>query len=450
MTPDIPRPINYTKLAKVLRKEVGDIVTRVLTKNEMQSVFPGCIGVGSPFIVNDPDTYQPQMLFTAWSDVKGLERQVWVADIDEDLSVKNMKKIADGSLFNVTGLNTCTAFWDDYNEQWIFACTAYGAPKTSYGYFIFFDKNWDVKSTQVIDFTQTVDTKTWTPNLSDGGIGFVPVSDNGLVISAGFGPYRSLFYVSDYKARPFQTPTRGLPLMVYGDTVYMPNQCSTYRVESRDVHQLFAYNGYLVMLSEHRGWTGLWHYEICFGPDKDWYKVGTSLMVGRYHMPSALLWSIPTINYTHVIPHHGHPHYTSLLGVPLLFFVTFPTWDAGGKRAYAHEIWAQKIRPEEAFNPMKNFPLVVSGVDEPYRVGKIPIPTFGARTATITLSNFTWTGTLTVIEADSPYDIWYGGATYETRYSVLPSSAKVTIEDPAPYIALKTDAGGCKWLVLLK
>jgi hypothetical protein len=451
MTPDIPRPINYTKLAKVLRKEAGDIVTRVLTRNEMQSVFPGCIGVGSPFIVNDPDTYQPQMLFTAWSDVSGLARQVWVADIDEDLSVKNMRKIADGSLFNVTGLNTCTAFWDDYNEQWVFACTAYGAPKISYGYFIFFDKNWNVKGTQVIDFAQTVDTQTWTPNLGDAGIGMVPHYDKGLILSAGYDTDRSLFYISNYTTRPLPSPTKGLPLSLVDTTVYRPLQCPLYHAANRDVHQLFVYNGQLIMLSEKRQHTGLWNFEVCFGPEKDWYAVPAGSTVGKYHLVSPIVWSHLTVNYTHVIPNYGHPHYTSLLGVPLLFFVTFPTWNAGGKRAYAHEIWAQKINPEEAFNPARNFPLIMSAYNEPYRVGKIPIPTFGANTLEIFMFGVSASGTLTITESTSPYHLWaLTGMYYTSTYSISVGSNKLIIDKPAPYVALNTDVNLTEFMVILR
>jgi hypothetical protein len=391
------------------------------------------------------------MLFTAWSDVSGLAGQVWVADIDEDLSVKNMRKIADGSLFNVTGLNTCTAFWDDYNEQWIFACTAYGAPKVSYGYFIFFDKNWNVKGTQVIDFTQTVDTQTWTPSLGDAGIGLVPHFDKGLTLSAGYENDRSLFYISDYTQRPLPNPTRGLPLVIKDTVLYRPYQCPAYSANGRDVHQLFVHNGYLIMLSEVYLYSGVWSLEVCFGPDVCWHNVGVTDMTGKFHFPSSIAWSHSKSNHSPTVPNHlQHAHYTTLLGVPLLFYIMCPYWNAGGPRRYVADIWVQKINPEEAFDPKKNFPLIMNGWNEPYIVGKIPIPTFGAKNASIYIFGATTSGTLTLYESSGPYHIWNQTAIINTTtYSINPGSNKIVVSNPAPYIAIATDVNMGEWLVYL-
>jgi len=430
---------------------VSDTIEMVLSKNDMKSVFPGCIGVGSPFIVNDPDTYQPMMLFTAWSDTAGLARQLWIADIDENLKVTNMRKLADGSLFNVIGLNSATAFWDDYNEEWVFAATAYGTPKVSYGYFIFFDKNWNVKSTQVLDFSQTVSGQTWTPNLGDAGIGMIPTSNKTLILSAGYDNHRSIFYILDYTVRPLPNPTIGTPLVVSGTTMYKAFLGPGYYSKNRDVHQLFVYNGQLVMLSETMPHTNVWRVIVEFGPDKDWHSVATSNMIGKYMLVTPISWSHGKMNYTHMTPNEMmHPHYTTLLGRPLLFFINCPHWKAGGKRAYAHEIWAQSITPEYAFDPKKNFPLVASGPSEPYYVGNYPIPTFGAKRITIYLFGVATNGTLTVYEAISPYHIWYHTTSvYSTTYSITSGINKITIDYPMPYVAIKTDVNLLEWTIII-
>ncbi|MEM4570445.1 MAG: hypothetical protein QXE66_03960 [Desulfurococcaceae archaeon] len=434
------------ELRMILRKKLRSEVFRVLTRVEMQKVFSNCVGVGSPFLVHDPDTYQVMMLFTAWSDLAGNARELWIGDIDKDLEVRNMKRLATGALFDVAGLNTATAFWDDYNEEWVFACTAYGAPKKSYGYFIFFDKNWNVKRTQVIDFESTFDTTTFTPNLGDAGIGTVPLDNKYLVMTAGFDADRSMWYLSDYTARPLPKPTIG--------NVYESNRfllAPTYFTGERDVHQLFVYNRQLIMLSETRHYTQLWGFEVCFGPEKDWGMIGATPMFGKFHMPSATIFPHGLVNYTHMVANVGHPHYTSLLGAPFLFFATFPTWDAKGKRRYAHEIWAVRIKPEEAFDPRKNFPLVACGYNEPYRIGKIPIPTFGAKTATIYIFNASAHGALIVIESSSPLHIWTETTSgYSSRYSISAGNNKLIISSPAPYIALKTDVDVKEWLVVLE
>jgi len=434
------------------REALAKSIFRVLTKNDMASVLPGCVGVGSPFIVHDPDTFQPQMLFTAWTDPAGLIRSVWVADIDEDLRVTNIRQIAKPDLFGVTGLTCCTAFWDDYNEEWVFATTAYGAPKRSYGYFIFFDKNWNIKSTQVIDFAFVVTALEYVPDLGDAGMGLVPHWDKGLTVSCGYDADRSLYYIDDYTQRPLPTPTRGLPIIEIGTTHYYMQNCSSYMQRDRDVHQLFVYNGQLVMLSEVSKYSNLWSIEVLFGPEKDWYKIGDTNMLGKFHMPAVMEWSHGTPNYTHATANQlMHPHYTSLLGRPLLFYITCPYWNAGGSRRYAHEIWAQKINPEEAFNPAKNFPLYMGSVHEPYRLGKVPIPTFGAKTATILLYGVDSSGTLTIIESASPYHIWAEDATrVQSTESISAGANKIIWNRPAPYIALKTDVALSEWGMLLQ
>jgi len=439
------------EISEAIRTGVSDIIARVLTRNEMRDVLPGCVGVGSPFIVNDPDTYQPMMLFTAWSDVKGLERQVWIADIDEDLRVTRKRKLADGGLFNVTGLNTATAFWDDYNEEWVFAATAYGAPKVSYGYFIFFDKDWNVKRTQVLDFAVKVGDQTWTPNLGDAGIGMVPTADKTLVLSAGFGTDRLLFYVSDYTVRPLPNPTNGTPFVVRDTRLYKIYSAPAYYANRRDVHQLLVYNGQLVMLSEAMANTNTWRIIVEFGPDKDWHTVGEYNMIGKYMFVTPVSWSHGKMNYTHATPNQMmHPHYTTLLGRPLLFFVNSPHWYSRGSRSYAHEIWVQAIRPEDAFDPKKNMPLVAGGAKEPYVLGNYPIPTFGAKRAAIYLYGVAASGTLTVHESSSPYHIWnLTTSVHSTTYSISRGSNKVVIDNPQPFIAIKTDVDLSEWTIYL-
>jgi hypothetical protein len=441
--------LNTMHTNRYVIETVSDTIERVLSKNDMKSVLPGCIGVGSPFIVSDPDTYQPMMLFTAWSDTKGLARQLWIADIDENLRVTNMRKLADGSLFNVTGLNSATAFWDDYNEEWVFAATAYGAPKTSYGYFIFFDKNWNVKGTQVLDFSQTVSGYTWEPNLGDAGIGMVPTDSKMLVLSAGFDNHRSLFYINDYTVRPLPNPVIGTPLVVKDSTLYKSYLGPAYYAHGRDVHQLMVYNGQLIMLSEAIAWTDLWRLIVEFGPDKDWNVVAGYNMIGKYMLVTPVSWSHGKMNYTHMTPNEMmHPHYTTLLGRPYLFFINCPHWNAGGVRAYAHEIWAQAIKPEDAFDPKKNFPLTAEGINEPYYVN-LPIPTFGAKRMSIYLYGVATNGTLTVYESTSPYHIWrQPDSAYSTTYSITSGLNKIAIDYPMLYVAIKTDVNLSDWVII--
>jgi len=428
--------------SKYAKLENGQLITRVLDKNDMPS---GYVGVASPFLVHDPDTFQPYILFTSWQDVEGQEREVWIARIDEGLNVFNKQQIATADLFGVTGLNTATAFWDDYNEQWVFACTAYGADKESYGYFIFFDKDWNVEDTQVLDFESTFNGSTFTPDLGDAGIGMVPTLGK-LVLSVGYFDDRRLYYIDDFTSRPLPSPT-------YANTSgsYDFPAVSCYRRVGLDVHQLFVYNNSLVMLSELFDHAQSWGITPHFGPEKKWSRFG---MMGHFFMPCPVTWRYGVQNYTHMVPNQvTHPHYTTELGTPLLFFTTFPSLAMGGSRAYSHEIWAQTIDPSKAFDPVENFPLVAMNNNSviPYDIGKVPIPTFGADTATIEIYGAASAGTLTVIEANAPNPIWNEGTDrYTDDLSIDSGASKNIMNKPAPYMAVKTDVDVDKWSITLR
>jgi len=421
------------------------LVTRILDYDDMP---PGYVGVASPFIVHDPDTFQPYMLFTAWQDLDARKREVWVARINEDLDVSDKRQIATGDLFGVDGFSSATAFWDDYNEQWVFATTAYGRAKKSYGHFIFFDRDWNVEDTQVIDFESTFNTTTYTPDLGDAGIGMVPSSVKRLILSVGFHSDRSLYYINDLTSRPLPDPTYA---NTSGGNDFLA--ASTYRKGSIGIHQLFAYNDILIMLSEIDSYTRGWGVIPHFGPEKEWNEVFGDVMVGKFHMPCPVTWYYGVQNYTHMIPNQMMmPHYTTVLGTPLLFFACSPAWNLGGTRRYRHEVWAQTIDPSKAFDPTKNFPLVARGTSSiPYDIGKVPIPTFGASTACIEIHGADSSGTLTVIESPSPYRIWQEGKfRYSDALSIGSGSSKNIINRPAPYMAIKTDVSMDGWIITLQ
>lgn len=440
---------------RILSEELGNSIFRVLDPKAAKAFLPEIsVGVGTSFIVHDPDTFQTQMLFTGWEDVTGRARRIYVSNIDEDLRVTNVRRIADGGLFGVTGLNTVSAVWDDYNEQWIVSATAYGVQwyPISCGYFMFFDKTWALKDRQEIDFEQSIGGTMWVPSLDDGGLGMVVDQNKRLIMSGGFGLDRSLFSIPDVTARPLRSPTLGNQ---HGTNRFpiIPSYFS----DMADVHQLFVYNGRPVILSELVHSTNNWFCHVYFFPERDWNMVGnvdiggTMDMVGKYMTVTPVSTNLIPHNYTHVIGNMGHPHYSTLLGRPLLFFATFPTCNMDGKRKYSHEIWATSINPIEAFDPTKNFPLVASGVSsEPFLIGKVPIPTFGAKTATIILFGVAGPGTLNFIESNSPYHIWFETTTRAiSNYSISAGANKLIINQPAPYISLKTNVDLAEWMVVL-
>jgi hypothetical protein len=423
----------------IMPKGIGNVY-KVLSAKDLQSVFSGAIGVGSPFIIRDLDTYQAYMLFTAWSDITGNARQIWVAPISEDLvvDVSKAKKIADGSLFGVTGLNTVHAYWDDYNAQWVLFATFYGGTASNVAGVIFTDQDFNVVGKQTLTFTMVDGT---APNLLDAGVCPVPLYNKRVLLLAGFERYKGIYLLSDGTARPLPTPSQ---LNASGSTPY--GLIPTYYRGSADVHQLLLLNQGLVILCEHTEFRNQWFIQVFYGPEKDW-NVGTSWVIPHFVAP------IPPpfpMHFTEVVGNIGHPHYTNYLKEPLLFFIRSPTWNFGGRRAWAHDIWAMRIDPDYVFNPRGKV-LVASETTSIYSlVSTMPIPTFGARRAIIYLFGVSASGTLTVTESTGPYHIRaQTGTIYQTTYSVNSGANKIVIDNPAPYISLGLNVSLSEWAVFL-
>jgi hypothetical protein len=438
-------PVDYELLAeRVKDKLIKGSIYKVLSAKDLQVALPNCIGVGTPFIVRDLDTDQPYMLFTAWNDVNGLARQIWVAPIDEDLIVdtSKAKKIADGRLFNVTGLNTVHAYWDDFNNQWVLFSTFYGGPAGNVAGAVFVDSNFNVRGSQTLTFTKADGTSV---DLGDAGISPVPLYNKAVLLSAGAAGDRGLFLLSDGTRRPLSNPSQ-INYATVGEVNKPFRIAPTYFLYNIDVHQLLLLDQGLVMLSELTQYRNQWFIQVYYGAEKDWF-IGTTVVPTFFVAPISPPFPI---HFTDVVGNIGHPHYTNLLKEPYLFFARFPTWNWGGNRAWAHDIWVARIDPNYLFSPRGKV-LVANGGQEPYtHPNLIPIPTFGARTATIYLFKVSASGTLTLTESGSPYHIYKSDGDYvQTTYSVSSGGNKIIINAPAPWIALGLDVNLYEWMVVL-
>jgi len=427
---------------EVRRREVG-VAQKVLSARDFKSVLPGCVGVGTPFIVRDLDTYQPYMLFTAWSDTSGINRQIWVAPIDEDLvvDVSKAKKIADGSLFNVSGLNTVNAYWDDYNEQWVLFSTFYGGPALNVAGVIFTDKDFNVKNSQTITFKKADNTDVI---LSDGGVSVLPLYNKGVLLSAGYESDRGLFLISDGSARPLPDPTQINYAVVGGSNKPFSVISNQFRVKA-DIHQILLLNQGIVMLSELTDHRYQWFIQVYYGAQKDW--------IVTTYVPFVFVTPILpplTIHFTDVVGNLGQPHYTNLIKEPYLFFVRFPTFNWGGSRRFAHDIWVTRIDPDYMFNPIGKV-LISGGTNEIYNIPNvIPIPTFGAKKIVIYLHGVSSNGTLTLSESNSPYHIYnQTDRRYQTTYSVNTGSNKIVVDNPSSWISLGLDVNLTEWTVVI-
>lgn len=423
----VPRPIIATRGKK------DWYVTKVLSAKDVGL----SVGVGTPFIVRDPDTYQPYILFTGWNDPSGIARMIFVGEIDENLRVRNVKKVADPSLFNVSGLNTVHAFWDDYNQQWVLFTTFYGAPSNNTAGVIYTDKNFNVVGTQTLTFNNAGGSGV---NLSDAGVSPVPLFNKMLLMSAGFDLGRSLFYINDFTKRPLPNPT-----IVNGTSSNAQFQIvPSYYASGADVNQLFVSEYGVRMLSELIHYRSLWFINVFYGAEKD-YLVDSTFVPFFFVAP--LVPPFP-IHFTDIVGNIGHPHYTNYLGEPMLFFARFPTWNTSGPRNYAHDIWVMNIDPKYVFDPTGKA-LVATGPGNP--VPNLPIPTFGSKTLIIEIYGASTSGTLTLTESSSPYHIWtQTNIRYTTSYNISAGSNKIVVTDPTPWISIGiSGATISEWAILM-
>jgi hypothetical protein len=429
--------IKIGREVRLLAEKFEDTVFKVLSAKD---VGLG-VGVGTPFIVRDPDTYQPYMFFTGWDDPGGTERRVFVVPIDDatlEVDVSKVREVVSPATFGVSGLATVHAMWDDYNEQWVLLMSVY--PTSNEAAVAFLDKNFNLVGTQRLAFTKADGTAL---DVGDNGVSIIPLHNKYALLTTGGDSNRTLHYVSNVTARPIPAPT----LLSKYSTITLP-LAPTYYSWLIDVHHSFMVNGRFVMLSELMQYSRVWRIQVYYGAERD-LMVGTTLV--PFMTVTPIIDPFP-LNFTDVIGNVGHPHFTQYLKQPYLFFARFPTWNLGGKRAWSHDIWAMRIDPDQVFNPVKNFPLVTSSFKEPYTApSKLPIPTFGAKRAIIYLFGVAATGTLTVYESTSPYHI-YSATTirYSTSYSIAAGANKIVIDNPAPWIGLETNVDLSEWMVVLQ
>ena len=318
--------------------------------------------------------------------------------------------------------------------------TFYGGPAYNVAGVIFTDKDFNVKNSQTITFKKADNTDVI---LSDGGVSVLPLYNKGVLLSAGVTD-RGLFLISDGSVRPLSDPTQ-INYAVVGNLNKPFNVIPNYFRVYADVNQILLLNQGIVMLSELTDYRNQWFIQVYYGAQKDWI-VGTYV---PFVFVTPILPPLP-IHFTDVVGNLGHPHYTNLIKEPYLFFVRFPTWDWGGSRRYAHDIWVTRIDPDYVFNPIGKV-LAFGGDNEIYNIPNvIPIPTFGAKKIVIYLHGLSSNGTLTLTESNSPYHIYkQTNMIYQTTYSVNTGSNKIVVDNPASWISLGLNVDLAEWVVMI-
>ena len=396
----------------------GPRVKPVLTRPMVRGTpLEGYVGFGTPRIVLHPDTREPYMVFTAWRDPQGLEREVWVTPTnrDLDLDLRSARRIATGADAGVKGLNTVDLVWDDGNEEWLIFSTRY--PVDRFATVVRTDRDFVVKGIELLELHT---------DPGDGGFPCIVANNGKALCSAGLGR-KELALLEGVSQRPLKKP-RGLGF----------NAVSLHGVRDIDVHKLFTVNGSLYMLAELRQGTNTWSVRLFIGPESGWYDAG-----GRFLLPVSLRSPIPA-SYDYEVGNVGHPEYASQLSEPALLWASFRCWNLGGPRAWGHEIWAVFVGRDTFADSRDWLPAVMEG--DAGMVG-IPFFTAGARRAVVHVCT-TRGARLRIVMGYDVAALSQGlGDDVEEHY-VRPGTHRIVVEDPLPYMAL-SGGGVERWSVYL-
>jgi len=407
---------------KTIRHLIPEYITPVIRPEIVgREISELKVGVGTPFVIEDPDTLEKYLLFTGWSREDGKERSIWVAEITSDFKVTNYKRILTSADFGVERLAAVHTFWDDYNEQWVITTSTVNPNKAVVA---FLDKEFNLVSTQDLTLSRTP---------KDSGVSPVPLGNKKLLLAyasrdAGALDQVWLEKIEDLTTRPYPSTTDLGMITWHGRP---------------DVLQFMILNGIPMVFYEDNFRRDIWILRMGFGPEIETTYLDTTDLSGQFFLLSSPRPIIP-IDLSHQIPHFGHPHFTALLGRPILFFIWFKCWNLGGTRAFRHGIFAYET-PRDFLLPERWFPLTGCVLKSPGT--SKGVGTFGAKSAIIQV-RATELGTLKIQEAQHVGAL-VGGWYVETTKSIGAAGFyKFVIEDPLPCLRVEADFDGHIWVTL--
>lgn len=413
------------------------MLKKVLSLRDLKPFGIKAVGIGTPCIIEEPDTGQPIFIFEIWEDIDVKQMKIYYTQIDEELNILTRPKLITTSevlnYFGVESLATPRPFWDDYNEEWVIMCVTY--PFRPAIATLFCNREFDVVDMQDVPLYNASGTPV---RLGWRGVSTLPLYDAKLLIFSG----ASMWYIEDFRVRPLPSPTQvnasGTTIFSMFDSEYIQGISETQPLAAGSGLRLVAQ-----LLSQRKRF----YVVTMFGINEEFIYGGS---------PIPFKWTLPIIpvlplHFNEILGHFLHPWYTNILGEPMLFFVRFVTFNSFGKRRTLGEIYATTVDPEMFVEP-EGKTLYTGGTNEIYTIpDRIPIPTFGAKKVIINLYGVATAGTLTVTESHSPANIWLGKSeVYQSTYSINAGSNKVVVDSPAPYIALGIDQNLRRYSVTIR
>ena len=302
-------------------------------------------GVGTPFIANHPYTNKNYFVFTGWTSYAGANRQIFVADIKEDMTLSKVRRILawdfPGDL-TADGHTTSHVTWDEHRKCWLVLSSEkdLSSPIMVVGIYRFTD-----------DFSRLIDyTRVRPPHDSNPGPSgqTIPTTNGGAVLMRDFfemGTSGLFFYATNnfpYNIGRPRTPIHG-KLAVMHTPDYTADQI------------VFDYNDYvfwggnpgvlqplqttsetIVVLVEDLSQQNPWTVKPVF-------------LCGSGHYPACTqMFGVQA--YGSIIPHFGtgmyhvgHPHAT--IHPDGTYYNLFHTIFREYEPSKRHDIWCTRILP---------------------------------------------------------------------------------------------------------
>jgi hypothetical protein len=303
-------------LGTIIREKLEELEGYFLTSVlKPQNPFDG--GVGTPFLCEAPDGGPIYFLFTGWS--LGGNREVYIAEIDENLTLKNIRKIIPAGTPSGGIHSAVHALWDPFNENWLLSTTSWTG--TGWGIaFHRFDR----------EFTNRL-TSYWE------GSGVV-TDDSGFSMIRGSGgaekTLHGYFSRSGYGIRHATCPDLTVdPISLTVDSESVTQVVSGFLGSPDALQAVYISPSQMLILAE------------AYANGMDVWQVFPIFLGDPYYGGySAIEPLLPIIGDSYRTLHVGHPHLTWLPDrrYPNFFFAMF--FDC--YPSFKHEIWMCRLPRE--------------------------------------------------------------------------------------------------------
>jgi len=375
---------------------------RLTTKEEL-----GVSAIDAPTIVEDFDREERHLVF-------GGGDGLYEAVIDENFDVGAPEQILANTTLDYADSGADFA-WDPVNQEWI--ATIPGRPGGDKARVAFFDKDFELQDTQILDVHHTGGTGN-----NVNAVPYGEYSDNFLMLVYDKGAEIYAETVPDKTARPLGTPTD------HGAIRNLSNSdgCTA---------TLMNRNRLVGFTKDTPGYS----LGMLIGPSAS-FGIRTSADFGDQKLLTSYNPAILPKAGAMMI---GVPQIMSLFRTPFLVFKVIKGWGEGSAEM-SHEVWMRGLSPS-FFEPSRWFPWRER---LPGNTTSKIMSGLGADSLIVHI-NAAATGTFELHENAGRLDLLHGGGYVSTTESISSTGHhKFTYNSPASYFRVKTDFDCDIWVNL--